>query len=161
VVAGVGSGTTAEWVQAVGVMGAFAVTGFAIVREMRMNRLSREHLLADRQARYVASWTGGWDVVNEMAEINYRNGSQEPIYGVALRVLSQERKDSAPDWTAVGTVAPGAEATVTLSFREVQDVVSSLPAGLPVEMVFRDSTDLWWRRSASGKLSILHEQPFE
>lgn len=156
------SATLASWVQAVGVLAAFAVTGGALIREMRLSRLARESALADRQARYVSCWTAGWDVTIGTAAISYRNGSQEPVYAVALRAAASGGSDSVDrekEWTSVGTLAPNKERSVDLPFERIGDPVSELPAGLPVEMAFRDSAGVWWLRSSDGRLGLRHGAP--
>jgi hypothetical protein len=151
------SATLAAWLQAIGVVAAFAVTSTALIREMRISRKAQESALADRQARHVAFWTAGWDVTGHTAAIIYRNGSQEPVYAVALR--SAEPGDRGREWMALGTLAPGGKGSVDLPFERLADPVSALPAGLPVEMVFRDAAGVWWLRSFEGQLGMLRDPP--
>lgn len=142
------SGNAAEWVAAVGTVGAFAATVVLLWFEQRARR-AQEAEQRRQQARLVSAWTKRWDSMTVDCVI--RNGSSEPIYDVSLRTLDfpSDRTVDSADFVAITP-----ETTVDAPLRppEVAPQDPILRLGVPIDLRFTDSAGHHWLRDRFGVL---------
>jgi hypothetical protein len=163
-----GMGDVPSWLAAIGTVGAFAVALYLLGGQI----LDRRKEARDRrtaQARLVAAWvsettpagvTGGpnptslFDFV-----VLVRNGSDQPVYAVAVQLVLGERGTFV---RKLGVLGPG-------ETRELRITVPGLARGLSLtNMTFGDSAGQVWMRAgmgdlthprASAAMAILREDP--
>ena len=158
-------GSTADWLAAIGTVGALAVALLLFGRDQEDRRRA--------QARRVVSWlvveptmsswtpaTGGQATVTEVGEhleVVLHNGSEEPVFDCRIQVELE------PPVT-VTTTPGGAAWQLTLTERMLPPGQTRRPlwdlheSDLPytyVWMVFTDANNQRWQRSRTGRLSRL------
>jgi hypothetical protein len=164
-------GTLADWIAAVGTVGAFAVTSALLIREIRIHRAQKEE--QDKvQARQVAAWldlrAAPGDAVENppglVTEMVFKNGSEEPIYGVRVTVVARDSPfASDPDaatWPSAGTVRG------TMGLLPPGQIIRHLAPGVPTNLEslalglsFSDVQGRRWKRLPTGALqATIHHQ---
>ncbi|MEY2446655.1 MAG: hypothetical protein QOH79_131 [Acidimicrobiaceae bacterium] len=140
-------GTVADWVAAVGTGGALVIGMLLLRAELRSRRADSDERLRS-QSRHVVCWLhfvetqddGSWWIVK------VRNGSDEPIYQVAVSVDLGEPSGGHPEgWWDV--IPPGDE--VACMWEPGDFATEPLPW-----LSFVDAQGAWWHRDGRGVLEL-------
>lgn len=136
-------GTVGQWASAVGTTLAFIAAVYVIRRDAKVRRRS--------QSRKVVYYEAVSDRETDDIEGKYRrwydatikNLSDEPIYDVWLFMVSERGRRLIDNLNGVEVLLPGESfhrrSGYSFSFRYV-------------DVIFRDNSGFWWRRSLDGKL---------
>jgi hypothetical protein len=130
-------------------------------------RRAAEAVDQQSQARLVSAWAIAMyaaaygdpmpkDLDAALVNVEYRNGSEEPIYAVTLWVRHHHGPDAGTTPMHLGLVAPRTQKEVQLEQVPLPPDLLSLP---PVEVTFTDAHLQHWRRDGLGDLHLLPENP--
>lgn len=163
-----GSALVAEWVAAIGTIGAFTVTIGLLWKELREAARRRDD---DRraQARQVSVWPGAvaynrWDDAPRRFEyfvsLGVRNGSDEPAYDVWIFV-NTPTVEWVPEFRRsleLGLLPPGYRSESHRVIMGNADYRQSEPPHIRttevrLELFFRDAAGRLWRRFPNGRLA--------
>ncbi len=160
-------GDVATWVGGIATSLAFLVT-YLLLRARQKEFRASEHERRERdedrrkdQARFVSAWVVGTSPQNPAStqlsvNVQYRNGSEEPIFGCNLYALHDYGPDAETTARAfIGVVPP--HGSSTRDFRA--QVVEGLLTDPPIEIRFTDSRGRHWRRRHDGQLIPMNENP--
>ena len=160
-------GDVATWAAALFTGG--SLIGAVVVLRLQARQLSlqrqdlkdREELQRQDQARHVSAWAGGISASSDglpTVVVEYRNGSEEPVYEAAVFVKSSWGPSPNVAPHPVGLIPPGQQPGRVVIQVALHLDVGGLPANdpkrtwPPVVMTFRDSTGQWWKRDEHGSL---------
>lgn len=150
-------GNAAEWVAAVGTVGALLLTYSLLRKELREFRNAQE----DRtmaQATSVAGWAEPRREPHGMEEdqrwvVLVHNASPAPVYDCVATFIDHSSVDPRRE-LVFGTVPPGRVAD--FSTGEFVDGCSAV-AWPEVELHFTDTRGVHWRRDGNGRLQRVEE----
>lgn len=153
----------AEWLSAIGTIGAFAVSLWLLweqIKESKKRRLVEQ----SNTAKHVSAWC---DLTDDSATLWVQNLSKEPVYylvayigkfGTNLELLPEP--DNMYMEPVFGTVPPEAK----LDFVVDKEFVTGerFPDIPEVAIEFTDTEGVHWRRNSNGKLKqIEYRRPFD
>jgi hypothetical protein len=156
--------------QAVLTFGLVALTAFYamgtrdMVEEMRLQRQWTEAREREAQARLVrpvlrAIHNGAGE--EAYVEATVHNGSMQPIYDIALRLLDwswRSKREVVINSCRYGSISPGSEGELMDNLGPLGPVPKGSESAVPpLEVDFRDADGRRWRREPDGRLAPLTE----
>ncbi len=156
----------AEWLSAIGTIGAFGVSLFLLWMQQRDNqKISREK--DSTQARQISVWIGESKSSSKYKKLWVQNLSEEPIYHLVARYGKMGvdfNKLPATNNNYIdlvwGNLPPKAKESETISAEFVSgDYFPDIPS---VEIEFTDANSKHWRRNAMGNIeNIRFRKPID